>query len=252
MENYCKNCGAHVKDNAQFCQECGTKVENASNLCPECGSKLDENSMFCQECGANLSDESTATCPNCGANTEESENFCENCGYDLNTSQKPDNKSFIEQYKIPLIIIATVAVVVFICVIALSMTAHNESNYNSIDYGTQTVSIGNVKFEIPGDYRLVPTSIDYGYENSVNTYEQSYSNGDETITLAVMYSYGSNVDADEVVQQTGGGSQKTLMGQDGIYGEYDDGYAFTFGIGNKVVFVIVSSPYVFDQIKVLG
>ena len=252
MENYCKNCGAHVKDNAQFCQECGKEVENVQNLCPNCGEQLDENAIFCPECGTKVGDETTEKlCPNCGESIEGSENFCENCGTNI-VPQTNNNKKFIEQYKIPLIIIATVAIVVFTCVIVLSMTAHNNSDYASYDYGTQTVNLGNVRFEIPGDYRLGPTSIDYGYENHVSTYSQSYSNGDDTITLAVMYSPTANVDADSVVKQTGGGSQQTMMGQDGIYVEYDDGYGFNCGIDNKMVMVHVTSRYVLDQITVLG
>lgn len=42
------------------------------------------------------------------------------------------------------------------------------------------------------------------------------------------------------------------MGYEGYYNEYDEGYGFLFGIGNKLVMVVVSSPYMFDHISVLG
>lgn len=227
MAGYCENCGAELRDGGKFCQECGSKVS------PE----LIEEHKYCE---------------NCGANIEDSENFCENCGTSLNAPKTVEAENLLKKYKIPIIIIITVAIVVFACVIALSMTAHNDNSHYSPNYGTQTVSVGNVQFEIPGDYRLEPTSIDYGYESYVSSYEQSYTNGEEEITLAVLYSPGSSVDANSIVQQTGGGVPKTMMGHDGYYGEFSDGYAFYFGIGNKVCMVAVSSPYVLDQVNVLG
>lgn len=227
MAEYCENCGAELRNDSKFCQECGSEVSQ----------KQLEQEEFC---------------PNCGESIAESENFCENCGLNLNTPQTVEKENLLDKYKIPIIIIVTAAIVVFTCVIALSMTAHNDSSSYNPDYGTQTVNVGNVQFEIPGDYRLEPTTIDYGYENYVSSYQQSYTNGEEEITLAVLYSPGSNVDANSIVQQTGGGVPKTIMGHDGYYGEFEDGYAFYFGIGNKVCMVAVSSPYVLDQINVLG
>lgn len=221
------------------------------NNCENCGAKIEENSKFCPECGAQVKQDSN-TCPNCGESIENSVNFCENCGTDLNAPQTETKKeSVLEQYKIPIIIITTVAIIMLICVITFSMTAHNDSS-SDIDYGTQTVNVGNIKFEIPGNYRLVPTSIDYDYQNFVSSYTQSYSDGHETITVGAMYSPGANVDASSVLDQTGGGVPKTMMGRTGYYYETSDGYAFFTGIGNKIVVVVVSSPYLFDEIKILG
>ena len=247
MQDYCKNCGAKIQKNARFCPDCGKEVEK--NLCPHCGAELDANSNFCEKCGKKITETtSVKLCPNCGQNLEDSENFCENCGTEIK-----EKRNFISEYKIPLIIIVTAAIVVFTIVITLSLTAHNDGGSTShLDYGTQTVFVGNVKFEIPGDYHLIPSSINYGSENGIGTYEHTYSNGEEEITIKVLYSPGANVDANAIVQQTGGGSPKTMMGYDGLYGEFTEGYAFTFGIGNKVVSVLVSSPYVLDQVKVIG
>ena len=222
MENNCKNCGAELEENSKFCPECGVQAEIPEN------------------------------CPKCGESLEDSVNFCENCGASLNVSQTTTQKeSIFEQYKIPIIIIATATIIMLICVITFSMTAHNDDS-TEIDYGTQTVTVGNVKFEIPANYHLVPSSIDYEYENYVTSYMQTYSNGRDTITLASMYSSGANVDASSVLDQTGGGVPKTMMGRSGYYYETSDGYGFFTGIGNKLVMVGVSSPYMFDEINILG
>ncbi|MBE6491281.1 MAG: zinc ribbon domain-containing protein, partial [Methanobrevibacter sp.] len=58
MEEYCKNCGAVIRDGAKFCQDCGSEVEITKetiienrNFCENCGSELTPGASFCAECG---------------------------------------------------------------------------------------------------------------------------------------------------------------------------------------------------------
>lgn len=228
MTETCKNCGAEIKDDAKFCPDCGTKIneiqeEEEINYCENCGNKLTEEDEFCSECGTDLKNPQPHI-------------------------QKPKQKSFIEENKIPIAIVGIVAIVVLSLLLLTAMP--KESDDYTYDPGTQTVEVGDVDFVIPGDYRLVPNSIDYDYVNYVSSYTHTYSNYDETITITVMYSPGSNVDANEVNDQTGG-VKKTMCGYEGYYNELSDGYLFSFGKGNKLCMICVSSPYILDEITVL-
>lgn len=236
-EEYCKNCGAVIKNNAKFCQDCGNPVENAKQT----------------EEPVETSPEDKNFCPNCGRQLTEEEEFCQDCGTDINNPQvatpEPQEKSFFEENKIPIIIVGVVAVVVLFLLLMASMPQESESY--DYDFGTQTVDVGGVDFSIPGNFRLDPGSIDYDYENGLSTYSQQYISGDERISLTVMYSPGVYVDASAVNDQSGG-IKKTMYGYDGYYNELTDGYMFSFAIDNKLCMVTTSSPYIHDQIDVLG
>lgn len=232
MTAICENCGAQIIDGAKFCQECGSEIKRDNppekeeiKFCENCGNELAQNEAFCSQCGANIHDPKPARNP------------------------EPQQKSFIEENKLPIAIVGIVAIAVLVLLLAVAIPT--EDDYYDYDVGTQTVEVGGIQFEIPGDYRLVPMSIDYGYENYVSSYSQTYANYDENITITVMYSPGVDVDANEVNDQTGG-VKKELCGYTGYYNELSDGYLFSFGKGNKLCMILVSSPYVFDGIKVLG
>jgi len=62
MEEYCKNCGAAIRDGAKFCPDCGSEIEKAKetiienkNFCENCGSELSPGASFCGECGHGMS-----------------------------------------------------------------------------------------------------------------------------------------------------------------------------------------------------
>jgi len=68
MEEYCKNCGAVIRDGAKFCPDCGSEVEKTKetiienrNFCENCGSELNPGDSFCAECGHSKT--STLTAP---------------------------------------------------------------------------------------------------------------------------------------------------------------------------------------------
>ncbi len=222
MENICENCGAKLKEGAKFCQECGSAVtasaeDDELNFCPNCGKKLTSGEEFCNECGININN--------------------------------PEPKSFIENNKIPLLIIGVVGIIVLTLLIAVSIP-HTSESYD-YDVGTQTVEVDNIDFKIPGDYVLIPSSIDYDYENFVSSYSHTYTNGDENISIGTVSSTMSGLSAQENVDSLGG-VPKTMYGYDGYYNELSDGYAFIFAINNKVCIISASSPYVLDEIEVLG
>ena len=223
MEDYCENCGAPIKENSKFCHECGSEIERPKeehNFCPNCGNELAEDEEFCGECGENIKNPQTAD---------------------------SSKKSFIEENKIPVAIVAVVAIVVLSLLLTTAIPNGGESH--NYDVGTQNVEVDTVNFKIPGDYRLIPASIDYDYKNNVMTYQHTYANGKENITIMI---FDSNiVDANEVNDMTGG-VKKTMYGYDGYYQEFEDGYAFNFVTGNKLCVILVSSPYIFDQIEVIG
>ena len=216
MENYCENCGAKIQKNAQFCPECGSQVKKPN------------------------------ICPNCGESIENIINFCESCGTKINTAPVVEKKeNFLEKYKIPIIIIATVVIVAIIISVTLSLTAEPK------DVGTYAITVGTNTFEIPGDYRIDPSSIDVDYTGYNAVFSQGYSNGEEIIYIAVMnIPYG--VDGQQVIASQGG-VQKNMMGVNGYYSEDGNGYfSFAFVDGAYLNVVTVSSPYVLDGITYLG
>ena len=220
MEKYCQNCGAKLKENSKFCQECGHEVD-AKNI--------------------------PKTCPNCGEAIEDSLNFCEHCGTELNAPKTITKKeSFFKRNTVPIVIIATIAVVALIIVATLIITAPEP------DVGTYSVSVGTNRFEIPGDFVIAPSTIDVDYTGYNAVFSQGYGNDEgEAIYIQVM-NIPPGVDGESVASSQGG-VQKELMGVNGYYIEEDDGvYTFAFVDGAYLNVVSVSSPYILDEMTYLG
>jgi len=226
MADICENCGAELKEGAQFCQECGDKIENIEEVekevefkyCPNCGNKLQKEAVFCEECGVNLE----------------------------NPEMKPANEeSLIQKYKIPIIIIAIVAIIGISGAIISSM-----SEPEPIELPAQEVTVGSEFFRIPGGFSAVPGSFDIKTENYVFSNSQSWSDGYDTINIAVL-SNGIDVDLESVAGSEGG-VHKTLMGYEGYYDEIDvNDYVFTFVMDDKICVIETTSPHLFDEITVL-
>lgn len=224
MEEICKNCGTHLQKGAKFCQNCGAKVEDAPS---ELKNKVD-------------------FCPNCGQAVDHEEEFCQNCGTNLISQQQTEHVSFLEKYKIPIIIIAILAIIGILIIGTLSLT-----QTGPVDVGTQTVSVGAHEFEIPGDCVIDPSTIDVDYNGYSAIFSQGYSNSyGELIYISVM-TIPYNVDG-ETVAASQGGVHKNMMGADGYYIEEDGVYTFAFVDGIYLNVVTVSSPYLLDEIRYLG
>lgn len=236
MENYCKNCGAHIKDNAMFCQECGTKVENNFNICSKCGEKLEDNTEFCPKCRTKFKN----TCPNCGANTEDSENFCENCGYNINTQKIVKSKNLIEKYKVPLIIV----LIIIISIIGIKTVPIIIDQ----SIGTQMVSVDEFNYKIPANFNSTT-------ENLVNSDGPGVSKrwiaGEEYIEIWVLPPKYGGESADSILSSVGGGIHNKY-GYTGYYNKFSDGgEAFSYTRNNKAITIFVSDEKLFDKIEVL-
>ena len=99
MEEYCKNCGAKVKNGAKFCKDCGSPIEysdktkgslqNSSedkHVCMNCGKELTGDEEFCTECGSPIGlktvrAEDKIFCENCGTEMSADVDFCPECGF---------------------------------------------------------------------------------------------------------------------------------------------------------------------------
>ena len=215
--------------------------------CEKCGQELKEGAKFCQECGNEVSSfkDETLFCPNCGASVINSENFCEDCGASLNSQNSPKKESFIEKYKIP-IIIGIVLIIALIVGWALSLSINEPVK----DVGTQTVEVGSTDFSIPGDFRIDPSTIDVDYKYSTATFAKGWSNEFDGLYISTML-VPYNVDAQEVLASEGG-VQKNMMGYEGYYTEDDGVYTFAFETGGYICVVSASSRYVLDEVTCLG
>ncbi len=224
MTEICENCGAELKKDAKFCQECGQKIQT-----PE----KDGEKIFCI---------------NCGAEVTSSENFCENCGTDINSPKiKTEEKSFIEKYKFP-IIIAIIAVILLLAGSIIVSIINEQSE--PVELPPTKVTVGAEFFEIPGMFALNAGPLDIDTQDGVSSFSQTFTHDYDSISIAVM---SSMYDVDlESVAASEGGVRKTLMGYDGYYKEVDvSDYSFTFVLDNKLCVIETTSPYLFDEIKVL-
>ena len=224
MEEICKNCGNPLQKGAKFCPDCGTKVEDVPS---ELKNKID-------------------FCPNCGQPVDHEEGFCQNCGTNLISQQPTEHVSFLEKYKIPIIIIAILAIIGILIIGTLSLT-----QTGPVDVGTKTVSVGAHEFEIPGDCIVDPSTIDVDYNGYSAIFSQGYSNSyGELIHISVM-TIPYNVDGESVAASQGG-IHKNMMGVDGYYSEDEGIYTFAFVDGIYLNVVSVSSQYLLDEITYLG
>jgi hypothetical protein len=173
-------------------------------------------------------------CRNCGVKLKENDVYCPNCGEKAIT---PDY-SFLEKYKIPLIII----LVIIIILISFVMLTPQ----------TQIVEVDNVEFEIPADYESEPLRTDVSYDGNVKSTAMGWSNDESYIEIGVSRTPGAGINSEEVAANVGGSPTK-LLDHSGYYQKFDDeSYVFVFGMKDKVCMVYVSDYEAFNDIKVLG
>lgn len=241
MKDYCKNCGALLKEGAKFCQECENPIENPQE---NVDLKTEEQTTDMTE--SILEDHNF--CPNCGKELNNAHTFCDNCGFNLaNPETSPQKENFIEKYKIPVMVGMIVVIIAIVGLIAMS-SFNDESSY--VKLPPQTVTVGAEYFQIPGEYVGDPSSIDVKSDGGVTSFSQGWSDGYEHIYITVMSS-AYDVDLESVVASEGG-IHKNLMGYDGYYSEDDvSHYSFSFVLNNKICVIETSSPYIFDEILVV-
>ena len=221
MEEFCENCGAKIDDDDCFCPDCGRKLEKhetipAINYCRDCGNKISPEEDFCSECGASL-----------------------------RRPQRQTDKSLFERFKIPIVIALIVVIVIIAAAIFLSM---HESE--PIELSPVQVPVGAQIFEIPGRFAINSSLPNTQSEGGVFSTYQTFSDGYDFIYIGVLSS-GYAADLDSVAASVGG-VKKHMMGYDGYYSENDlSDYTFTFVANGRVCIVGTTSPYLFDEIKVL-
>lgn len=222
------------------------------NICNKCGGELDENAKFCPECGdkieyPQIKNNKKPYCPNCGAYVADSENFCDECGTNLKTPSIQTDASFIEKYKVPIIVAIIVVIFIFAGLIALG--SFNQDT-GPVELPPQRVTVGAEFFEIPGQFAINAGPLDIDTQNGVTTFGQSFTYNYDTISIGVISSY-QNIDLESIAASEGG-VHKTLMGYDGYYNEIDvNDYSFAFVLDGKLCVIETTSPYLFDEITIL-
>lgn len=210
-----------------------------SEYCQNCGAELKENSKFCQECGHEIGKSIAKTCPNCGEVLEDSINFCENCGTNLNTPETVEKADLFEKYRIPILIVAIIAVII--------VTFAGASFLGDIAAGSQTIEIDSMKFSIPANFKASEESTipeEYGGVT------QLWKNGDETIEFWIDDVDGT-AQGNRILNDLGG-SRKEMYGFNGYYNKFTDGgCAYSFVYNNKICHIIVSDDKLLNRIDVL-
>ena len=173
-------------------------------------------------------------CRNCGLKLKENDVYCPNCGEKAIT---PDY-GFLKKYRIPLIIIAVMAIILVAFFVLTPQT--------------QIVKVDNVEFEIPADYVSEPSRTDVNYDGNIKSSAMGWSNDKTYIEIGVSRTPGSGINSQEAAANVGGSPTK-LMGYSGYYQKFDDeSYCFVFGMKDKVCMVYVSDYDAFNDIKVVG
>lgn len=173
-------------------------------------------------------------CRNCGQKVDENKKYCPNCGEKVIIPPK----TFMDKYKIPLIILIVISVILI--------------SYFLLTPQMQTVSVDNVRFEIPDYYENDPDRTDISYDGNVKSSAMGWSNSKNYIEIGITRTPGAGINSKEVASQVGGSPTK-MFGYDGYYQKYDDeSYSFVFGMKDKVCMIYVSDHDAFDDIKVIG
>lgn len=173
-------------------------------------------------------------CRNCGEKLKENDIYCPNCGEKSITPKK----SFLEKYKIPLIIIAVIAIISISLVLFIPQT--------------QVVTVDDVEFEIPADYVNEPSRTDVSYDGNIKSTAMGWSNGNTYIEIGITRTPGSGINSQKVAEMVGGSPTK-MLGYFGYYQKYDnESYSFVFGLKDRVCMIYVTDYEAFDDIKVIN
>ena len=144
MEEYCKNCGAKVKNGAKFCKDCGSPIEysdktkgslqNSSedkHVCMNCGKELTGDEEFCTECGSPIGlktvrAEDKIFCENCGTEMSADVDFCPECGFGKRHSVASTPSHSGRDRKVMYALIGVVAVLAVAILLLVGGVFHSE------------------------------------------------------------------------------------------------------------------------------
>lgn len=173
-------------------------------------------------------------CRKCGEKLKGNVQFCPNCGEKI----PGRNKNFLNRYSI---LIA--AVILILAVLASAFI---------LSHQTQTVTVDNVKFELPSDYVNEPSRTEVSTDEGVKSSSMGWSNDKYYIEIGVTRIPGSGINSDEVAANVGGTPTK-MYGYSGYYQKYDENsYSFVFGMKDEVCMIYVSDYDAFGDVKVIS
>ncbi|WP_407374391.1 zinc ribbon domain-containing protein [Methanobrevibacter sp.] len=206
--------------------------------CENCGHELDEEVKFCPECGTE-NGPIKRKCPNCGATVEGAVNFCDECGCDMNSPVKTEKTNYLEKYRIPILIVAIIAIII--------VTFAAASFFSDIAVGSKNIEIDKFRFSIPANFNQTSESI--GEEDYGGT-SQFYRNGDETIQFWIQ-DVESTARGNSIMSDLGG-ERVDRYGHTGYFQKFTDGtYVYSFVDGNKICHIFASHDYLYDKIELL-
>jgi len=128
----------------------------------------------------------TEYCSKCGEALKEDAIFCANCG-----EKVPNRHKGLSRNHLILIVVA---------VILLAATASIFLMSNQ----TQTVRVGDVKFQLPADYVNEPDRTEVSIDENVKSSAMGWSNDKHYIEIGVTNTPGSGFDSEEVAAGLGG------------------------------------------------
>lgn len=217
-----------VKQSDKFCKNCGAYIVNADQFCPDCGKEIP------------ASKHAIRYCPNCGERILGSEYFCKNCGRKIKEPEK-EKTGFLDRHKTLIIIIIVIAAIALVAVGAFTSLMPSPS---------QEVEVDTFTFNIPQDFMIDDDSTVRESDGGVIYASKYWQNGEDEISIDVMYDQSGNADIDEVARELGGDYQN-LMGYDGYFSNLTDYYSFTFTKDGKLITVYATDTALFDEIEVL-
>lgn len=201
---------------------------NADQFCPDCGKEIP------------ASKHAIRYCPNCGERILGSEYFCKNCGRKIKEPEK-EKTGFLDRHKTLIIIIIVIAAIALVAVGAFTSLMPSPS---------QEVEVDTFTFNIPQDFMIDDDSTVRESDGGVVYASKYWQNGEDEISIDVMYAQSGTGDLDEIAKELGG-EYRNLMGHNGYYDEPEGCYSFTFVKDDKLITVYTTDSALFDEIEVL-
>ena len=158
--------------------------------------------------------------------------------------KEPDSKTYTDTPSLNLNYIPIILIIIILIAGGLFILTNTQSH-------TQTVEVDGVSFEIPDDYKSEPLRDEVSYDENVKSTSKAWSNEKCYIEIGVVRTPGEGFNSQLAASQIGGSPTK-MYNHTGYYLEYpNEGYAFVFGMKDKVCMVYVSNYTAFDDIHLI-
>ncbi len=210
MQDYCKNCGSRLEENAVFCPECGTKIEKR-------------------------------LCPNCGEDITNSDNFCENCGENLNDTPKVNNELLKD--KRPIIMILIIIIAILLIMTAPTLIKEMAGSQ------TVSVDSYNFKIPAYFEFNKTASEkgIEGVPEGKIT--QKVWNSSGEHIRISIMY-FNPSTDVESILVSLGGYRDNMFGINGHHYHFQDGDESFSYADGNKMISIMVSDGNLYNKIEV--